>query len=248
MSCAWVLPVRSRVTHGHSPGSPHTESSSSLGVMCVYREQSRRGKMKSIITFLTCEMRALCALCVYYTSASISKWARYSRREAWNRIQYAARRVLTFIAQRKNRTEAEQGGGSPEPAMFRTCTVICSAHTRITRICLQHMHAIPVSGPDTGKTKPARQLPAIHHSIAPHFASPGTLLRTCVNQLGWNPSKELMPVASRPPSVQVDGVDVAGHLRNQKKAHNLFEQDLEFDTYIVYQHDGTRTSSTTAAY
>jgi len=59
--------------------------------------------------------------------------------------------------------------------------------------------------------------------------------------------KELMPVASRPPSVQVDGVDVAGHLRD-KKNHNLVEQDLEFDTYIVYQHDGTRTSSTTAPY
>jgi len=84
--------------------------------------------------------------------------------------------------------------GSPEPAMFRTCVGICSTHTRIVRICLQHMHAIQqypcVRTRHWRDQTRQRQTPA-HHSTAPYFASPGAPLRTCANQLGRCPSKNL---------------------------------------------------------
>ena len=166
--------------------------------------------------FSTCESRALC---VSYTL--LAECARYGRRKALLGTQWSS----DFRRTHNERTEAEQRGDSftPERAMFRAVLYgwvdpLCS-YLDHSHLFIAHAILYPCQGPETGKTKhqPSFDAPPLRLPWWP-VADIRELTRTMF-------IKERMLGCPPPPSVQVDGVDVAGRLRDQPKTytHNRFE-------------------------
>src|SRR6266581_777062 len=122
MPCAWVLPVRSRVMHGHSPGSTQTEPrvlvlSGVTAVCVVCREQTWTGRMKGGLynyydsprKFLMCEMRALCAylICICWPEREI--WQAESF--AWQAQCNTWRGESRLSSRTNERTEQKESKG-----------------------------------------------------------------------------------------------------------------------------------------
>lgn len=122
-------------------------------------------------------------LCVYVgLSASVGKCARYGRRIAL----LGTNGVLTFVAQRKNRSRfVYRSMPCSEP-----CTVgdpLCS-YLDYSHLFIAHCDTVTVTRVKDPTVARSRQTP-VSSFDAPRFASPGGPLRTCVNQLGRCPSK-----------------------------------------------------------
>jgi len=183
-------------------------------------------------------------LCVRTLSASVGQSARYGRRKALLGKHNAIRGEVSpdfHRAQTKEQNRRRVRG------CFTGAYRVPNAYGDLLLLVLGSFVSVYGTTRHWGdQNRPAAN--TSHPFNAPPFPSPGALLRTCVNQLGWYPHQrtdaKLPPLALWSRSMAWMWPAVSG----TKNKHNLVEQDLEFRYVHGCQHDGTRTSRTTASY